>query len=139
MHVYMDGTALKDLFNGWTTVLHSREDQVPPFHGFSEDPAAALGINSKPEKWVCWGNVVRGIGRMVFILRTLIARLWIPTSDVRIVCVPGWFVSQLREKAMNELTVSGSVSASRDGKEEKSFISEGDILLAWKARTSIAP
>lgn len=76
---------------------------------------------------------------MVFILRALIARLWMPTSDVRIVCVPGWFVSQLREKAMNELAVSGSGFASRDGKGEKPFISEGDILLAWKARTSIAP
>ncbi|OJJ83076.1 uncharacterized protein ASPGLDRAFT_58866, partial [Aspergillus glaucus CBS 516.65] len=53
-----------------------------------------------------------------------------PTSDIRLVCVPGWFVSKLRETAMNELTESKS-----DDKGEKPFISESDILLAWKART----
>lgn len=130
LHVYMDATGLKDLFDGWMAVLRGREDQVPPFHGLSGDLAVCLGVHSKPEKWVCWNNVLRGVGKMFFIFRALIASWWMPTSDIRLVCVPGWFVSKLRETAMNELTESKS-----DDKGEKPFISESDILLAWKART----
>lgn len=60
LHVYMNATALKGLFNGWIAVLRGCEEEVSQFHRFSEDPLAPLGVDAKPEKWICWNNVVRG-------------------------------------------------------------------------------
>jgi len=71
-------------------------------------------------------------------LRALIAKLWMPTSDFRFVCVPDWFLSMLRETAMNELGESKSGSTNGDDSnkaEESRFIGKSDILLAWKSRT----
>lgn len=49
----------------------------------------------------------------------------------RIVCAPGWFVSKLREKAVQEL----SESESNANEQEKPFVSESNTLLAWSTRT----
>lgn len=74
LHVYLDAARLKGLIDGWTAVLRGREDQVPPFHRFSEDPAVCLETDSKPEKWVCWSNALRRFGKVLFIFRVMQAR-----------------------------------------------------------------
>jgi hypothetical protein len=51
-------------------------------------------------------------------------------AENRVVCVPGSYVQSLREAAIRD--------AAEEFGQEKSFLSEGDVLCAWWARLAIS-
>ncbi|KAL4776101.1 hypothetical protein BDW60DRAFT_177735, partial [Aspergillus nidulans var. acristatus] len=54
-------------------------------------------------------------------------------QEARIICVPAGFVENLHAVAAKEL-----VSSLPGPDEERPFVTEGDILIAWVARLAVS-
>jgi len=131
LHTLMDGMGLASLFKAWTAILHGREDEIPPFHGFNEDPLATLGETTPPEKYILSGRVLKGLAMWCFIVRFLFELVWYREVEYRIIFLPGRYLTRLRENALQEL-------AAKNNGQGKPFISESDMVLAWWSRTVIS-
>src|SRR5215469_14088969 len=122
LHTLLDAIGLADLLNAWTAVLHGREEEIPLFHGYSKDPLAQLSEKTPPEKYVLWGKVLKGFGKFLFIVRFLFEHFWYRKLEERIIFLPGRYVKNMRENALQEL-------ATENNGQEKPFVSEGDVIF----------
>lgn len=130
LHTLMDASGRASLLKAWTAVLRGREDEVPPFHGFFEDPLADLDARPPLEwfvrsRWMV--KILQWLGPLLLIIRIIWEMVGYPKYEHRMVCIPGSVVSEMREAAMEELAVGGD-----EGKPP--FVSESDVLVAWWAQ-----
>ncbi|KAJ5887881.1 hypothetical protein N7495_007922 [Penicillium taxi] len=129
LHTFMDASGRASLLSAWAAVLRGREDQVPPFLGFLQDPLADM--NAQPllewfvrSQWILM--LMQWLGPLLLIISWIWEMLPCPKHEDRLVCIPGSIVTEMREAAIRELSVSvGAVDV---------FISESDVLLAWWAQ-----
>ncbi|CAG8958394.1 hypothetical protein HYFRA_00011071 [Hymenoscyphus fraxineus] len=128
-HICGDASAAKAIFDAWSLVLQGRDDEVPPLHGFDNDPLAQLGSNPR-EKYSLVAKRLTVFQIIVFWIRHLFETLWWG-DEGRVMCVPASFITSQREKALQELASGGHGN-------EKQFLSEGDVLCAWLAKLSIS-
>ena len=122
---------LASLFKAWAAVLREQEDEVPAFHGFDKDPLSPLSETTPAEKYVLSSRVLKGLRFLFFVLCYLFELVWYRKDTERVIFVPGQYLQHLRDKALQEL-------ASESNKEDKPFISEGDILFSWWSRTMVS-
>ncbi|KAL6862087.1 hypothetical protein J3F83DRAFT_767708 [Trichoderma novae-zelandiae] len=121
-HTLMDAMGKKALLDAWTLMLQGREDEIVPAQGGDGDPLADLGKSPTEthklasQRLSVFGLAHYGINNVLSFFRA---------QENRMVCVPGFFVENLRQEAMSELASEGA---------ENTFLTEGDVLCAWWTR-----
>ncbi|KAJ5270573.1 hypothetical protein N7497_008657 [Penicillium chrysogenum] len=134
LHTFMDASGRASLLNAWTAVLRGCEDEVPAFCGFLQDPLADLDAQPLMEwfvrsRWMLM--ILQWIGPLLLVIRWMWEMIPYPKHEFRMVCIPGSVVTQMRESAMQELSVGD------DGTGKTPFVSESDVLVAWWAQCII--
>ncbi|KXG47983.1 Transferase [Penicillium griseofulvum] len=122
-HTLMDAMGLSSFLHAWTAVLSKRD--VPPFLGFDEDIIEAH-LETTTEKTMA-GILFGQISLLLIALVGWWEKFWFPRVEDRVLCIPGEYVRELRDKTLREL--DGKTSKDQD----RPFVSESDILLAWLA------
>lgn len=138
----------KALYDACSLVLHGREQEVPPFYGFTTDPLTTLGTNPREE----YKQVEKQISTwqlLVLGARLFFSKLWNPPppDETRVVLIPASFAQHLRDTAMADISdptrsqqqqpLPAVVSGAEDYKQSytdisaKPFVSEGDVICAW--------
>lgn len=120
-HTLMDAMGKRALFDAWTLILQGREDEILTPQGNDTDPLASLGNNPiEPHRLASERLSTFGLAQYDFSNILDIFR----SQENRMVCVPGAFLTKLREEALTDV--------------ESDFLSEGDILCAWWTRLQIS-
>jgi hypothetical protein len=115
--------------NAWIAELNGLE--VPEFLGFDSDPISPLIGEVPGEQYVLRSQLLTGPRLLAFVLRTFFDLLRQPKSEPRILQIPDRFLQKLRQNALADL------SPESGGDEGAAFVSDGDVLLAWWARTAL--
>ena len=131
-HVFLDALGRQSLLQAWTAVLDGREEDVPDFMPFHVDPAREIAQGGDPKKHILYQCALTGIWFALFVAGYLYELIVHSAEAGRMICVPGPWVENLRQQAMADLRASGH------GGDENLFLSHGDVLLAWWAKTSVA-
>ncbi|KAJ6005905.1 hypothetical protein N7451_003849 [Penicillium sp. IBT 35674x] len=125
-HSLMDGVGHGTFLRAWMAVLHEREHEVPELGSF-EDYRSPLADKTPAKNFILYDHLLSRLGLLLFLFNSFIENMW-ATREEKIVCVPGEFVRELRAQTLNEL----------DPKQEKQFLSENDVILAWFTRTILS-
>ncbi|TLS26740.1 hypothetical protein PpBr36_04172 [Pyricularia pennisetigena] len=159
LHSLLDamGLGAGGLLGAWSLVLRGRGHEVPPVCGVDRDllrdlPRLHLGAASPPE-YKHARHVMGSWGALTWVLRRGWEVLRHPEEEVRVVRVPGAFVTRLREAVLERLAVATAGADSDDGggrsslldavaaeaaaaaaAEKSPWVSEGDVLVAWWSR-----
>jgi hypothetical protein len=128
-HVFLDALGRQSLLQAWTSVLDGREEDVPAFMPFHVDPAHAIARGGDPKKHIMSHYALTGIWFAMFVVGYLY-ELFVHSAEAgRMICIPGPWVENLREQAIANVLASGY-------SKNDLFLSHGDVLLAWWAKTS---
>jgi hypothetical protein len=129
-HTFLDAMGNAALFKNWIAVLEGREEDVQPLYGYDVDPLATLGTTStEPSLLARWQ--LSGLSMFLFVVRYIFELVWHHKEEGRVVCLPGQFVQDLKQKSLENL-------ARQDEKTHtKLFLSDGDVICAWWSRTVI--
>jgi len=118
-HVVLDEGGRKSFLEAWSLVLQGRISEVPPLHGYRDDPLAILGSNAT-ESYLHKGKLMTTRQTARFVVRTLYHYLTGKSlSESRMICIPAPFVAQLRARAMSELASEA---------KEPFWLSAGDVF-----------
>jgi hypothetical protein len=119
-HVLADAVGLVGIYQAWTAILDGRDNEIPPFVGFEEDPLGSL-VEDVPaaEASHVSPKTLESAGGQVP-----------PAEEGKTVRIPGSCIRKLKEQAMEGL---------RDQTGDRTlFVSEADVLCAWWARTHVS-
>jgi hypothetical protein len=131
-HIFLDALGRQSLLQAWTAVLDGREEDVPAFMPFHVDPVHEIARGGDPKKHILYHYALNGIWFAMFVVGYLY-ELFVHSAEAdRMVCMPGPWVENLRQQALADVHASGR------GDEKSFFLSHGDVLLAWWAKTSVA-
>jgi hypothetical protein len=125
-HTLMDAMGKRALLDAWTLMLQGRSDEIVSPQGTNVDPLADLGKNpTEPHKLAgerlsMFGLAQYGVSNILDFFRS---------QQNRMVCVPGPFVTKLREEALADIEPNPKMCP---------FLSEGDVLCAWWTRLAIS-
>ncbi|UPX21003.1 uncharacterized protein EKO05_0011209 [Ascochyta rabiei] len=128
-HTLMDVMGQQALLRSWSLVLAGKEAEVPPLLGAREDVLISAANTSEivEQEHTMMSKRLQGWSLLKFTMRFIWDYFWYKTVETRTICLPKQTLSDLHVQAQNELGVFGE-------KEEKPFISEGDVLTAWGIR-----
>ncbi|KAI9926244.1 hypothetical protein ASPWEDRAFT_174973 [Aspergillus wentii DTO 134E9] len=121
-HTFADAMGISTFLKAWTAVLRGQEDDVPVLNGF-DDPLKPLNEKTASETLSYASRLLSGLRFFIFVFWYLFDLLWY-RDEMRTVCIPEAYVNKMRDDALTELQHS-----------EDPFVSHGDILFAWWART----
>lgn len=130
LHTLMDAMGLASFFQAWTAVLRGQEEQVPPFIGFDKDPLESSSEVTPAKQHVLSRKLLKGLNLGIFLLRFILDLLR-HREEERIIFIPGNYLQQLRNKALQEL-------AANSNGESKPFVSEGDVYFSWWSRIMLS-
>jgi hypothetical protein len=131
-HIFLDALGRQSLLQAWTAVLDGREEDVPAFMPFHVDPAHEIARGGDPKKHILYHYALNGIWFAMFVVGYLY-ELFVHSAEAdRMVCMPGPWVENLRQQALADVHASGRSD------QKNLFLSHGDVLLAWWAKTSVA-
>jgi hypothetical protein len=132
MHMSFDAIAKRAFLDAWTLMLRGREGEI--LEPLAPDNYVLHNIGKNPsEPHALAGKRVSTTGLVSWVLQNGY-NLAIRKKQHRMVCIPAAYIAKLRETAMTELTDQAAVT----GEEETPFVSEGDIIIAWTTRLSLA-
>ena len=131
LHTLFDAVARTNFFKAWIAVLDGREEEVPPFVPFDQDPLCDLGKDVPRESYTHFGRLVAGLSLVLFGLRYLFELFWFRKEEEHPIRVPGHCVERMRETAQQELA-----AATEEGAEAP-FLSEPDVVSAWWVKTMV--
>lgn len=100
--------------------------------GNAGDPLATLGT-VPTEPYQLGDRRMSIAGLLLYAARNVTDLLW-RRHENRMVCIPGSFITELRQRAIKELE-SRNVAT---GNSERPWVSEGDVLCAWWTRVAIS-
>lgn len=128
-HLLMDVMGQQALLRNWSLFLAGRESEVEPVLGAREDAicAAADAPVEKEEEFKLGQKQLKGLAMLSFGARFAWDLLWNRIVETHTIFLPNTAVAELQRQAQRDLTTE-------HGSEEKSFISEGDVLTAWISR-----
>ncbi|KAL4914773.1 hypothetical protein BDW62DRAFT_219853 [Aspergillus aurantiobrunneus] len=126
-HTLTDGTGGAQIYRCWALVLQSRDDEIPPFHGYDGDPLATFGETSS-QPYMHAPKLLTGWKKWLFVLYQAYDG-WRYRTSSRIVCVPGPYLAAQRKKAIEEIRAETG--------DDKAFVSDNDVLAAWFTRLSV--
>lgn len=115
--------------NAWLAELNGLA--IPEFVGFDHDPMSLLIGEVPGERYVLRSQMLTGYRLFFFVLRTIFDLILQPKSEPRILQIPDRFLQKLKQEAVADL------SKERKGGDAV-FVSNGDVLLAWWARTVVS-
>lgn len=125
IHAAFDAMAKKAILEAWVLMLQGRGDEVSTPVSYREDRLGGLGTNpTVPHKLADRKMSVLGTIRWVF--NNALDLFWRP-QETRVLCLPAGFVEGLRATALKELAAVASP-------QQESWVSEGDVLVAWLAK-----
>jgi hypothetical protein len=127
-HLLFDTLGLQSFLQAWQAVLNNRDDEVPTFVPFEEDPIADMAANADPRDYSLYELTLTGIWFFLFILGYIYEILVHSKEATHMVCFPKEWVENLRKCAMAERLAKGLPV----GEE---FLSYGDVLLAFWCKT----
>ncbi|KNG83303.1 putative LysR family regulatory protein [Aspergillus nomiae NRRL 13137] len=131
LHTFFDAVARTNFFKAWIAVLDGREEDVPPFVPFDQDPLGDLGKGVPRENYTHFRRLVAGLSLVLFGLRYLFELFWFRKEEEHPIRVPGHCVEQMRQNAQEELAASTPEGA------EVPFLSEPDVVSAWWVKTMV--
>ena len=124
-HTFIDAVGRQSLLAAWTAVLNGREEQVPPFVGYHEDPIIKLDGRTPGQKFALYDKTLSGFAFFKLVASVIWENVRYPETEDRTFCLPSQFVQDLRKQAMDDIAKTGD-----------NFVSEGDVLFAWWAKTA---
>lgn len=142
MHIAMDAMALSSVLQAWRLVLEGKDggehhDEVPEPLPANEESYPLRDYGMAPKQ----RHVLQDVHlKMSGMLGWAVRNIWgivFGRKECAVLCVPGPFWRELREKAIAEL----NDSRAENGQEEKggeTWVSEGDVLLAWFTRLALS-
>ncbi|KAI7198592.1 hypothetical protein KC316_g3977 [Hortaea werneckii] len=131
-HTLLDAMGRHLLQCAWTAVLEGREQDVPAFQGYYEDPITPVVDQTSPEQHVLYDHLLSGFGFFVFVMYMILEFVWWPKQSSRIILLPGPYVQDLRQQALQDLHAN-----KEENNDREPFVSEGDIIFAWLAQKTI--
>ncbi|KAK1573001.1 uncharacterized protein LY79DRAFT_677214 [Colletotrichum navitas] len=136
LHTLTDVMGRKELLDAWSLVLDGRDNEVRSLHGFDFDPLEQLHEDAM-EVYKLADKTLSRFQLIYFGLRYALESIRFK-DEQRIVCIPGAYVNDIRQKALQKLNAK-TVDVDRgDEKQAVNFVSEGDVLSAWWLRHAIA-
>ncbi|KAI7359400.1 hypothetical protein KC320_g409 [Hortaea werneckii] len=133
-HTLLDAMGRHLLQRAWTAVLEGREQDVPAFQGYYEDPITPVVDQTPPEQYVLYDHLLKGFDFFLFVMYMILEFVWWPQQSSRLILLPGAYIQDLRQQALQEL--QGDKQGSEEDEGEP-FISEGDIIFAWLAQKTL--
>jgi len=130
-HVFFDALGRQDFLLAWQAVLNGKDDEVLRFIPYEEDPLLSLAEGANPRDHVLYGLALTGIWFVLFVMSFIYEVVVHSKEAGRMVRFPKAWVEDLRENAMAELRTKGVA-------EKDAFLSHGDVLLAFWAKTTLA-
>ena len=130
-HIFFDALGRQSLFQAWLAVLDGREEDVPECIPYEEDPVVGIAGDAKPEDHVLYKYALTGIWALLFVLSFIYELLVHRKDSGRIVRLPGSWVDELREGAMEDLRAKGVP-------EKDAFLTHGDVLLAFWCKITLS-
>lgn len=118
----MDVTGYGLFLKAWTSVLQGRIEDVPPCCGFSESFTDMFSHKTPAESFTWHNHLLKGLDSLKFTAGLLWENRW--GKEDRVICVPGKFIMQTRNKVLADLSASQS----------SPFVSQSDVLIAWFMR-----
>ncbi|OGM49454.1 hypothetical protein ABOM_001646 [Aspergillus bombycis] len=131
LHTFFDAVARTNFFKAWIAVLEDREEDVPPFVPFDQDPLGNLGKGVARENYGHFRRLVAGLSLVLFGLRYLFELFWFRKEEEHPIRVPGHCVERMRQNAQEELAASTPEGA------DVPFVSEPDVVSAWWVKTMV--
>ena len=123
-HTLLDAGGRNALLSAWSQVLRGEESEVPPLHGFDQDPLATLGDKVSNRPHILANRLLKGINMVFFALLYLFEILWYSKTESHVISLPSSDVQVMKQAALKELAEKGY------GKEDL-FLSDGDVISAW--------
>lgn len=123
-HFFTDAMGVAAIFDAWTLVLNGKENEVPNLIGFDYDPLGFYGSSPK-DKYLLANKLLRGLNLTIFGVRYLLETFWekrCTKEEHRTLCVPASIFASIKKAALKEVEA------------QKTFISDGDVLIAWLTR-----
>ncbi|KAL4946095.1 hypothetical protein BDV06DRAFT_235341 [Aspergillus oleicola] len=134
LHTLFDALSRAAFLNAWMSVLSGREEDVPLFVPFEEDPLRVLGDDkSLAQGYTLYRRVLAGLGRLIFGIRLFWGILWFRKLEEHVIRIPGRYVGRMQKAAMLDLETTKDIPPD----EKPDFLSESDILLSWWIRTMV--
>ena len=105
-HTLMDAMGKRALLDAWTLMLQGQSDEIVSPQGTNVDPLADLGKNpTEPHKLAgerlsLFGLAQYGVSNILDFVRS---------QENRMVCVPGSFVTKLREEALADIEPNAGI------------------------------
>ena len=127
-HTLTDGTGGAMIYKSWSLMLQGREAEIPAFHAYDHDPLDGFGEDAV-EPYIHNDKFVTGWRKWLFIAYQ-IYDAWMYKTSSRILCIPGKFLAEQRQKAIEEIR--------RDTGDEKAFVSDNDVLVAWFTKHEVS-
>lgn len=125
-HSLFDAMGMKVMLDAWTLVLEGREDDIVPPFGFDREVLGELGTH--PTRPHALADKLMTTSQLVMYGLRNVADMTLRAKENRMVCIPAAFVEKLRAEAAEDLAAEG---------QEKTWVSEGDVLAAWWLRLAI--
>lgn len=127
-HTLTDAIGLQALLHGWSLVLAGQEEKVPSVLG-ARDDILLEAENATPNKdqgeFVLEQKRLTGVGRLMYIVRSLWAKFWNPPWELRSIFLPSDAFARLKTRTREEVAKATVIGA------DTPFVSEGDILTGW--------
>jgi hypothetical protein len=130
-HVFFDALGRQSFLQAWLAVLDGRDDEVPEFTPYEEDPIVSIAEGGRPWEHIHYGHVLTGIWYVLFVICFIYEMVVYKKEAGRTIRFPGSWVDELRNRAMDELREKGVA-------EKDAFVSHGDVLLAFWCKTTLA-
>lgn len=144
-HTLMDAAGLSGFLNAWTSILSNKEENIPPLLGFDEDIIQSHMETVPATQHVLAGTVFGQISLLIFTFLAWWERYWYPEVVDRVFVIPGTYVRELKEQALQELAEAEAdteaeieIESHKQKKGVQPFVSESDILLTWLASRLVA-
>jgi hypothetical protein len=142
LHTLLDAMGRHALLSAWQLVLEGRENELPEFVGYKDDPLADLGKGrEEQEESVLKPKLIGKFGMARFVGNMVVDSLWYPNEEVRMLVLPGPIFEKIKRQAYLDLNslpadkITYTISKiGEEARERKPFLSDGDILTAWFLR-----
>lgn len=128
-HCLMDGVGKREVVTNWSKVLAGRINDVKPAAEYGDSPMAKVAAQPG-ERYLHEDKMVRGWGKLRFVIRLLWWLVRNPARRQRNLFIPAAAFSRIREEAEEE----DDGPAQIDAKAPTPYLSDGVILTAWLAR-----
>ncbi|KAF4450961.1 family regulatory protein [Fusarium austroafricanum] len=118
LHVVSDAMGMKPLLDGWIRAMQG--DEIPEQQGYDYDPLVELGKHPR-ELHVFDDKRMSTTSLIAYGLKNGYG-ITVGRKECRMVCIPGWFLEELRTTVLQEFVNAGI---------EKPFLTDNDVLVAW--------